>query len=76
MTDVQAQKMGLFLVFLVAIITLVFRRYFYIPLSEKKKYMKEDVRETKSKGKKKFSVIEEAEKGNDGLKIKIEKEIK
>jgi len=79
MDNVIAQKIGIFLLFVIAIITLVFRKYFYMSLSTKEDSSKQKVTSTKKteKKKEKLAVIEAAESTKDeGLKIKIEKEIK
>lgn len=78
-----ALKIAVFLFFVVAALTLIFRKYFYIGLSIPQKEIREVPQKEKTekkiekKEKKEFQIeVLEEETEEDGLKIKIEKEIK
>lgn len=73
-------KIGIFLFFVVAALTLIFRKYFYMSLSIPQKEIREVPQKEKTEKKiekKEFQIeVLEEETEEDGLKIKIEKEIK
>jgi len=69
--NMVAQKIGIFVMFVTLIVTLLLRKHFYMTLANEQEEIIVVREEKKTKTSKKKS-----SRSDDGLKIKIEKEIK